>query len=50
MLKPEIARFEASMLILGDFNARTAKRDDYINEIRVVPTLRHYEKYLQDEK
>ena len=49
MLKPEIARFGANMLILGDVNARTAERDDYINEIRVVPTLRHYEEYLQDD-
>ena len=49
MLKPEIARFGTSMLILGDVNARTAEKDDYINEIRVVPTLRHYEEYLQDD-
>ena len=49
MLKPEIARFGANMLILGDVNARTAERDDYINEIRVVPTLRHYEEDLQDD-
>ena len=43
LLKPEIARLGANILILGDVNTRTADRDDYINEIHVVPALRHYE-------
>ena len=49
LLKPEIARLGANILILGDVNARTADGDDYINEIHVVPALRHYEEYLQDD-
>lgn len=46
--KPDIAWLGTHKLVLGDVNARTADRNDYIYKIHVVPTLRHYEEYLQD--
>ena len=34
---------------MGEINARVAERDDFINDVHIVPTLRNYEEYRQDE-
>ena len=38
------------LFIMGDLNARVAKRPEFVNDNHVVPCLRDYEEYLLDEE
>ena len=40
---------DVNILILGDLNARTANRSDYICETKIVPALEEYEYFLNDD-
>ena len=45
-LRPELLNRDASLLIMGDLNARVGTMDDFINDNHHVPLLNDYEEYL----
>lgn len=40
---------EANIVVLGDLNARMSERNDFINEIQIVPVVEDYEPFLTDD-
>lgn len=48
LLTSEIVNKEASLIILGDLNARVSDIDDFINDNNIVPILEDYEDFLTD--
>lgn len=54
LLENRISKLEAlnedvDLIILGDLNARTAERNDFIQDKNIVPALEEYEPFLNDD-